>query len=796
MKTKLILLLLLFSLILSATDNRGTYKQISIHVPDEATLVRIFESGIDHEGTTGTIGDAMEFIADPYALQQLSNKNISYTVVIDDLEKHYAQQLHKGPFNALGFGFGSMGGYYTYDEVKHQLDTMKLLFPNIITARESIGTSNEGRALWAVKISDNPNQTETNEPEVLYTALHHAREPEGMMAVLYYMWWLLENYGTNVTATYLVNQRQLWFIPVVNPDGYVYNQIRNPGGGGGWRKNRRNNGNGTYGVDPNRNYGPEYMWNASNGGSGTDPGSDTYRGTAPFSEPENQAIKNFMENHTVRTALNYHTYGKLLIYPFGFLSREGSDSVVFREFAFDMTADNRYLMGTDIQTVHYSTRGNSDDFMYGDYSKPITFAMTPEVGTSFWPSTSLILPFAHENLNSNVYIASVAGKFPNILDMQMIDQNGNGSLEAGESFEFSISIRNKGLEDMFDCNVSVSPASNIQWNTQSLTVDYFPSLFTMPVTFTGRVHDSVSTGSSSQIFITITDTGGYSIKDTFSIHIQSSTIIFSDNASNDLSNWNTNGWGLSDNYHSAPSSFADSPTGIYLALSSTALMIAQPVNLNGYEQVTLSFWTTWAIQPWFDFAIVEVSYDKETWWSIRSSLSRKASGRDRQIAGLWGYDGYTPGMEWVRQEFDLTNFRNDSVWIRFSMLTNGADHYDGWYIDDIEIRGYNSSPVGIQKDEQTVPEHFFLKQNYPNPFNPETNFESRIAKFGFVSLKVYNILGKEVATLVDEHMQPGIYTIPWNADGVASGVYTARIQVTDDSGTKLFFQTIKLAVIK
>ncbi|MBI3195021.1 MAG: zinc carboxypeptidase, partial [Ignavibacteriae bacterium] len=472
MQRKLLFFILIFSFSLHASNTRGTYKQIRIHVPEEATLARIFESGIDQEGTTGTVGGAMEFVADPYALEQLSKKNILYTVLIEDLEKHYAQQLHKGAFNALGFGYGSMGGYYTDDEVKQQLDTMKLLFPNIITARESIGTSNEGRALWAVKISDSPNQTEANEPEVLYTALHHAREPEGMMTVLYYMWWLLENYGANTTATYLVNQRQLWFIPVVNPDGYVYNQTTNPDGGGFWRKNRRNNGGGTFGVDPNRNYGPLYMWNSSNEGSSTFTASDTYRGTAPFSEPENLAIKHFMESHTIKTALNYHTFGKLLIFPFGYTSKESGDSLIFREMAFDMTSMNRYRTGTDLQTVRYSTRGNSDDYMYGDNSKPITYTMTPEVGTSFWPSSSLILPFAQENLTSNIHLAYIAGIYPLLWQTHFNDQNNDGSYTAGESFTLTAVVRNKGLADVLDATVEVQSNSFIVWTTSSAVLEY------------------------------------------------------------------------------------------------------------------------------------------------------------------------------------------------------------------------------------------------------------------------------------------------------------------------------------
>ncbi len=799
MKLYITILILFFSALLYASDYRGTYKQIRIHVPDEAMLVRIYGTGIDHEGTTGTIGGAMEFVADPFALEQLSQKNIPFSVIIDDLEKHYANQLHQGAFNALGFGFGSMGGYYTYDEVKQQLDTMKLLFPNIITARESIGTSNEGRALWAVKISDNPNQTEFNEQEVLYTALHHAREPEGMMTVLYYMWWLLENYGSNSTATYLVNHRQLWFIPVVNPDGYVYNQTQAPGGGGGWRKNRRNNGNGTFGVDPNRNYGPQYMWNSSNRGSDTIGASDTYRGTAPFSEPENFAIKNFMEHHTIRTALNYHTYGRYLIYPFGFTSQESSDSVTYREFAFDMTSENRYLTGTDLQTVRYGTRGTADDYMYGDISKPITYSMTPEVGTSFWPSSTLILPFAQENLTSNIYLAYVAGVYPLILDVEVIDENHDGSLSAGETFDFSVSVRNKGLEDIYDLTVSVSSVNTIQWNTQSRTLEYFPYSLTMPITFSGQVHDTVSSGSSSAITIFVSDTNGYLLLDTFFLQIRPSTLIFSDNGSNALQNWNTSGWGMSNYYHSEPSSFADSPVGNYQSMANNILFLAEPLNLSGYKQVTLSLWTTWAIQPTFDFGLVEISNDKETWQSLRASLSRKASGRDRQSFGLWGYDAYTPGMEWARQEFDLTEFIDDSVWIRFYLVSNGNDQRDGWYIDDIEVRGYTSNPVGIQKEEQTVPATFSLKQNYPNPFNPVTHIEMQLAEAGFVTLTVYDMLGREVVPLIsgmNEWREAGTYIETIDASALPSGSYTARLIVKNREENIRFQRTIKIVLLR
>ena len=166
------------------------------------------------------------------------------------MEKQQALNQIEYDYGVTGFGFGSMGGYYTLAEVIEELDSMKLLFPNLLSTKLSIGTSIEGRPIYMVKISNNPNVNE-DEPELLYTALHHAREPEGMMQMIFYMYYLLENYGTNPEVTCLVDNREIFFIPVVNPDGYEYNRQTNPNGGGMWRKNRRNNGGGIYGVDLN-----------------------------------------------------------------------------------------------------------------------------------------------------------------------------------------------------------------------------------------------------------------------------------------------------------------------------------------------------------------------------------------------------------------------------------------------------------------------------------------------------------------------------------------------------------------
>jgi len=314
--------------------------------------------------------------------------------------------------------FGSLLGYPNFDEVVAILDEMHTLYPNLITAKTSLGQTIEGRDIWMVEISDNPGVDE-EEGEVLYTALHHAREPQGPATVLYYMWYLLEQYATNSDVADLVDSRRMFFVPIVNPDGYVYNELLDSDGQyPGWRKNCRVNSEGglcctlsnlgACGVDLNRNY--SYLWGYDDTGSSPNPGSGTYRGTAPFSEPETSAMRGFLESgRQVSETFNYHTYSNLLLYPWSYENGAYTpDNDLFQMQAEAMTEVNGYTYGTSWEIL-YRVNGGSDDWMYGEQTtKPKILAYTPEVGNTFWPDPSLIIPLADENLEANLLLAEYA----------------------------------------------------------------------------------------------------------------------------------------------------------------------------------------------------------------------------------------------------------------------------------------------------------------------------------------------------------------------------------------------------
>ncbi len=191
-------------------------------------------------------------------VRSLRGAGVAVDVLVPDVTAAVAQRAASEGCPTTPYPVtGSMACYPTYSEVLAILDQMRAQYPDLISQRISIGPSLENREVWMVEISDNPGMDE-GEPEAFFTALHHAREPQGIVTVLHTMWDLLSKYGTDAEATYLVQNRRLFFVPMLNPDGYVYNETIAPGGGGMWRKNRRSNSDGTFGVDLNRNY--SYKW--------------------------------------------------------------------------------------------------------------------------------------------------------------------------------------------------------------------------------------------------------------------------------------------------------------------------------------------------------------------------------------------------------------------------------------------------------------------------------------------------------------------------------------------------------
>ncbi|CAE7360270.1 cpt [Symbiodinium microadriaticum] len=294
---------------------------------------------------------------------------------------------------------GSVQGFPSYEEANELLEQFLRSNPNELEKRQ-IGTSFQSRPIYAYVLATPAGRQ--NKPQALLTALMHAREPAGLTVLLYFLGHLLEKYSRgDPDATYILNMREIWFLPFVNPDGYIANKgLRNKV----IRKNRRPTCRSSVdgGVDINRNFAVH--WSSSFGGC-----SEEHGGSQPFSEPETQAFKKICEENAFKTAMNFHAYGSMLTHPFNWATQDlmpAEDKRVYQEIA---RVFGYKKFGPAIKTVGYTTSGESDDWMY---SARHIISMSPEVGPEsggFWPPSSQIDGIDTRNFDRALYVVGKAG---------------------------------------------------------------------------------------------------------------------------------------------------------------------------------------------------------------------------------------------------------------------------------------------------------------------------------------------------------------------------------------------------
>jgi len=254
---------------------------------------------------------------------------------------------------------------------------------DLVDTPASFGTSFQGRDLYYVRISN----ASPDAPAIMFTALTHGREPGGNSVVVDWGQWLATEYGSDTMATFILDNAQVYIVPIVNPDAYMFN---NPSGG-----DQRKNMNFTVpvassGIDLNRNY--SVGWGYDDYGSSPDPYAVTYRGSAPASEPETYLFTAWVQSIDPLGGLFYHTYGGDLLYPYAYNNSPTPDETTFESWADQMTAYNGYAYGRCGDVLGYPANGDAVDWAYGVNQY---FFFTPEVDDNgFWGSqndTTLIV---------------------------------------------------------------------------------------------------------------------------------------------------------------------------------------------------------------------------------------------------------------------------------------------------------------------------------------------------------------------------------------------------------------------
>jgi uncharacterized repeat protein (TIGR01451 family) len=578
----------------------------------------------------------------------------------------------------------------------------------------------------------------------------------------------------------------------VNPDGYYYNQSTYPSGGGSWRKNRRNNGDGSYGVDLNRNYG--YMWGYDNIGSSPTPSSDTYRGPSAWSEPETRAVRDFVQARYPAIAFSTHSVAGHYLNPYGY-----KDTVVsyeyYAEFASDFSRYNNYLYGTVMQMLSYNSNGPTRDWLHHDAN---CLAWTPEIGGSdFWPLQSEIVPLCQENLLAVKYLTWVSGAFADYHSFRLI---GREFVLPGDTLRLSVTLYNKGLTrtarnvtvSVDPLNANVSPIFNsVPYDSigirQTVSNDSIPFAFTIDASTPFLTELKFAATVRQECVITSVDT--------FSLVVGYPRILFADDGEAGIGRWTRSGTGVQWDTtfvmaFDGSRSIADSRYGNVANTTANYLTMTSQVDLTNTVNPRLEYYARWANEIGYDYTRIQISTNNGSTWTSLAG---------RHTTTISGGPGYTSNKGyWAWEHINLNSYIGRQIKLRFNQYADSGVRGDGFYFDNLRVVDYRDSVVTDAAEAAERPLQFALEQNYPNPFNPSTVFNFQIPTSNWVTLKIFDVLGRDVATLVNEELKPGRYEVVFDGSNLASGVYFYRLAV-GSSSTNLpqrFLETKKLLLMR
>jgi murein tripeptide amidase MpaA len=377
------------------------YSVVHVVVNSEAQLAQVEQTVESIWSDYRGIG-TLDVLVSPEQLAELKAAGFEYDLWIPDVQALIDLERAGGERE----GRGTWDAYMPLNEIVAFINGLEAARPDLCEVF-SIGTSIQGRDLWVLHITGTEGG---NKPAVFYESLIHAREWITGPIVLYLADYLVDNYDVDPGVRDLVDGLDIYLLPCVNPDGYSYTWTNDRM----WRKNRRYNSDGSYGVDLNRNW--DECW--SGPGASGDPGSETYYGTAPFSEPETAAISDFILAHpSIVAFMDYHSYGQLLMWPYGCECVGGPPEPDGSEFwalgdamqsLIQSVHGVYYEWGPICETI-YQASGTSVDWTYADTNAfPFTIELRDTGYYGFLLPPAQILPTCEENLPAILHLTEWA----------------------------------------------------------------------------------------------------------------------------------------------------------------------------------------------------------------------------------------------------------------------------------------------------------------------------------------------------------------------------------------------------
>jgi hypothetical protein len=383
----LLLALLLFPKPLPAAS--PDYQLVRLHFKSQSQLQTWVDGGLDVWEVDGQT-----------ALVSLGKSQL-LTLKTQGVDLEYVPTATRASFPAC---------YRTYNDMLTFFQERETRYPDLFRLYD-VGDSWEkenalaDRDLYVARLTSPRGPTE--KPKLFLVAEHHAREIITPEVAMDFIDDLLENYDQDPTITWLLDQREVWVMPMANPDGHARAAQMED-----WRKNtnqaQRCSGGSppwSYGVDLNRNYG--YEWGLDVGSS-PEPCNLTYRGEAPFSEPETRAIRDLVRDEHFNILVSLHSYGKLVLYPWAHTWHPAPDAENLSALATRMAGPGGYT-AQQATGIGYVSSGDTTDWSYGELGIP---SFTIEVGGgSFWPSCD-VKGQLYQELRPALMYAAMAADHP------------------------------------------------------------------------------------------------------------------------------------------------------------------------------------------------------------------------------------------------------------------------------------------------------------------------------------------------------------------------------------------------
>jgi len=650
----------------------------------------------------------------------------------------------------------------------------------------TIGGTIEARDIPALRIT---NDLIVDKPGVVYFCDVHAREWITPTACLYLADHLMENYGTDPQVTDLVDNVEIFIVPVVNVDGYIYSWDYDRW----WRKNRRNNGDGTWGVDLNRNWG--YQWGYDDVGSSPYTDEATYRGTGPFSEPETQALRDFFYAHpNVRTMMDVHNYGELILWPWGYIPEPTPDSETYWEVGSAMQSliydvhGHTYAIGPG---EIYSTNGASNDWGYGELGMlSLCYELRPVGYPYFELPADEIIPNNEEITPANLYLlgfdwvrAAMRYSFPGGIP---------GRVTAGSDTTIDVNITSLGE--------TVAPGTERLYHRFNAADPFTPlSLTSLGGGSYQAVLPAASCAAAPEFYFSATGDGGTTLtspnnapaEGVYSAAVVTGELSFYVNELSTNPGWSTEGlWGYGaptggggeygntdpTSGHTGANVYGYNLSGDYENNLPERDLTSAAIDCTGQTGIHLKFWRWLNVeQPAYDRAHVRVSNNGIDWVTV------------------WANYAVITDNSWTLQDLDISAVADNqpTLYLRWTMgPTDGAWRYSGWNIDDVELAGAVCQeafgpPVadGVPKNRYVsftagpsagVPQAFRVT-TVSNPLFPAMNGEQKWVgtpdengKSPLVCAPVYRNWNFAYIDIADKDVVPGAsYTIEATLDGAS-----------------------------